>query len=491
MNRTRSAPALAMAALAAILLPSCAHALVTFERTYGSTAGDFARSVVQIPDGGYYVAGTTSYGSGDADIYVLAIDQLGELRWTHAYGGNQDDYGYSVACDADGGFIVAGVTWSFGVSPADANIYIVRADSSGDTLRTIIYGDKGDDYASSAQRTVDGGFMISGLATPPGDDADNSCLIKMDAECNTQWIRTYDRGKHDHGDAVTQTRDSGYAICGMTWSPGASEDIWLVRTHANGDTLWTRTYGGDGADDGFSVEQTTDGGFILCGQTESFGAGSFDTWLIRTDSVGDTLWTRTLGGGGDDRGYSVQQTTDGGYVIAGYTESYGAGGTDVWLIKTNTRGDTLWTRTFGGAKEDKGYSVQQTADGGYIIAGTTASFGAGGSDVYLIKTDSLGSVAVAEPKANPTRMRGLTLTCEPNPCRTRTAISLQLPANSPAELAVFDASGRCVRTFTVSRTPYTAWDGRNDAGQALPSGAYFVRLDAGDRHASARIVLQR
>ncbi|MHC4540800.1 MAG: hypothetical protein ACYS74_13625, partial [Planctomycetota bacterium] len=151
-----------------------------------------------------------------------------------------------------------------------------------------------------------------------------------------------------------------------------------------------RTYGGSGDDIGSSVQQTTDGDYIVAGYTYSFGTGSSDVYLIKTDPSGDTLWTRTYGGSDIDYGYSVLQTTDGDYIVAGETQSFGAGPGDVYLIKTDPSGDTLWTRTYGGNGHDWGQSVQQTTDGGYIVSGQTNSFGPGQADVYLIKTDAVG-----------------------------------------------------------------------------------------------------
>jgi hypothetical protein len=317
-------------------------------------------------------------------------------------------------------------------------------------------------------------------------------LVPSSLTAQITFQRTYGGASSDYGYSVRQTADSGFIIAGSTFSFGAGgEDVYLIKTDANGETLWTTTYGDTSEDVGYSVSQTIGGGYAIVGYRRFYIEGDEDVDFIKTDADGAALWTSTYGGAGYDEGWSVQQTSDTGYIITGITSSFGAGGCDVYLIKTDVDGDTLWTRTYGGAAYDRAYSARQTAEGGYIMAGTTTSFGAGGYDVYLIKTDSLGNVGVAEPKTSPPRAPALSLTCEPNPFRTRTAISLQPMADSPAGLAVFDASGRCVRTLTVNRAPYTVWDGKDDLGHALPSGTYFMRLDAAGQHVTARLVLQR
>ena len=157
---------------------------------------------------------------------------------------------------------------------------------------------------------------------------------------------------------------------------------------------FTKTFGGIDNDDAYSVQQTTDGGYIFTGYTRSFGnGGSDDLYLIKTNSDGEEEWTKTFGGSSSDYGRSVQQTTDGGYILTGYTTSFGNGGSDAYLVKTNSDGEEEWTKTFGGSSSDYGRSVQQTTDGGYVVAGYTTSFGNGRLDFYLIKTDSDGNIA--------------------------------------------------------------------------------------------------
>jgi hypothetical protein len=204
-----------------------------------------------------------------------------------------------------------------------------------------------------------------------------------------EWNKTFGGSSADFATSVKQTSDGGYILAGYTFSFGSGEsDFWLVKTDSSGGHEWNRTFGGDSYDFASSVQQTSDGGYILAGHTYSFGAGVSDFWLVKTDSSGNLEWDQTFGGSDSEFAYSVQQTFDGGYVIAGYTNSFGFGG-DFWFVKTDSSGNHEWNRTFGGSDFDQVHSVQQTSDGGYILAGYTNSFGSGG-DFWVIKTDSSG-----------------------------------------------------------------------------------------------------
>ena len=262
-----------------------------------------------------------------------------------------------------------------------------------DTLWTRLYGGSGRDEAYSVQRTDDGGYIVAGWSTSFGINRGSDLyLVKTNSLGDTLWTRTYGGTLNDFAHSVQQTTDGGYIVAGATSSFGAGDyDFYLVKTDSQGDTLWTRTYGGSGHDWAWSAQQTDDEGYIVAGYTLSLGAGLYDFYLVKTDSQGDTLWTRTYGGNEDDVAYSVQQTTDGGYIVAGYSESFDADTADVYLVKINGQGDTLWTRTYGGSGGDGAYSVQQTTDGGYILAGYSWSFSAGfWGDIYLVKTNSQG-----------------------------------------------------------------------------------------------------
>ncbi|MCX6600255.1 MAG: hypothetical protein NT025_01675, partial [bacterium] len=201
------------------------------------------------------------------------------------------------------------------------------------------------------------------------------------------WSRTYGGDGDEWCHSVQQTVDGEYILAGWTSSFGAgSEDFWLVKTDANGDSLWSRTYGGNDLERCYSVQQTRDGGYILAGLTESFGGGGDDFWLVKTDGNGDSLWSRTFGASNNDACFSVQQTADGGYILGGCTVTLGGDGYSA-LVKTDSSGNSQWSRIYGGSGWN---SVQQTADGGYVLGGSVVSFGQLYEDFALVKTDSSG-----------------------------------------------------------------------------------------------------
>ena len=319
--------------------------------------------------------------------------------------------------------------------------------------------------------------MVAGITSSFGAGELDVWLVRTDATGDTLWTRTYGGSSDDFGFSVQQTADGGFVVAGYTYSFGAGNaDVWLIRTDTNGDTLWTRTYGGNGQDLGHSVQQTADGGFAL--------AGSGDAWLIRTDAQGDTLWTRTYSGSGWAVGRSVQQTADGGFVVAGETNSSGTGSADLWLIRTDANGNTLWTRAYGGPNGDNGWCVQQTSDGGFIVSGTAdfGSFGAGHDDVWLIKTDSLGHttpLGVSDQRAG--LPEGFTLyPAYPNPFNPVATIRYELPVRTAVTLTIYDILGREVVQLVDGQEPpghhQVIWDGRTTRGQEVPSGIYLARL---------------
>jgi len=325
-------------------------------KTFGGTGSDMSNSVQQTTDGGYIITGIVS-SYLYPNVWLIKTDSNGDTLWTNTFGGSNYDWGESVQQTTDGGYIITGATHSYG--NGGSNVWLIKTDLIGDTLWTKTFGADGgsDEIGYSVQQTTDGGYIIAG-----------TWLIKTDSLGNEEWIN--ENIDYDWGESVQQTTDGGYIITGGISGPNGYPDAKLIKTDSNGDSLWTQSFGGNENDQGHSVQQTTDGGYIIAGETRSFGNGIQDVWIIKTDANGDSLWSKTFGGSDSDEGYSIQQTTDGGYIITGMTRSFGTNGSfDVWIIKTDSTGNEEWNRAFGGGSEDVGKSVQQTTDGGYIIAG--------------------------------------------------------------------------------------------------------------------------
>ncbi|MFH1321231.1 MAG: T9SS type A sorting domain-containing protein [Bacteroidota bacterium] len=392
-------------------------AQVNFQKTYGGELKDACASMQQTSDGGYIMAGgTESFGFAAEDVYLIKTDADGNTLWSKTYGGSSGDAAWSVQQTYDGGYIIAGVTESF---YPNKDVYVIKTDSNGAKQWSKIYGGSGDDVGMSVQQTIDGGYVVAGTTLSFGAGGDDIYLIKTDAGGDTLWTKTYGGTTEDRGFSVQQTTDGGYIITGSTSSFGAgNRDFYLIKTDASGNVLWTKTYGGNEFGKCNTVKQTDDGGYILAGKTLSFGLWpgvAPDIYVVKTDTVGDTLWTKTYGiTASASEAYCIEQTADGGYIIAAAT--LGLTGADGYLLKIDNNGNIQWTKIYGGTADDIFFSAKQITGGRYIVAGATASFGGGGGDAYMIKTDANGNILCtdqAPPETitgNPSTIMGTTAT---------------------------------------------------------------------------------
>ncbi|MDY6931496.1 MAG: hypothetical protein SVJ22_06250 [Halobacteriota archaeon] len=326
-------------------------------------------------------------------------------EWNRTFGGLGIDKAYSVQQTEDGGYILAGDTDSYGSKLADA--WLIKTDSEGFEEWNRTFGGLGIDKAYSVQQTEDGGYILAGDTDSYGSKMADAWLIKTDSEGFEEWNRTYGNQEFiETAYSVRQTSDGGYILVSSSMASERPEDnlfpkfdAWIIKTDSKGVEEWNRTYGGEYFDALISVQQTKDGGYILAGHTdgENYGAFVSDAWLIKTDSEGFEVWNRTFGGEKIDYAHCVQEVIDGGYILAGETDASGSGGSDAWLIKTDSEGFEEWNRTYGGQEYiETAYFVEETSDGGYILASSSTSTEWLGDnllpefDAWIIKTDSKG-----------------------------------------------------------------------------------------------------
>jgi hypothetical protein len=392
MVRTAQVAFLATWALAALAVTGCKSPGTDtpqyWIKTFGGTDKDCGWSVQQTSDSGYIVAASMSSGVASTG-WLIKTDPDGNKVWDMSFGGTeQGAWFYSVQQTFDGGYITVGYTNPEGADQAD--VLLVKTDASGNAVWDKTFGRTWTDRGRSVQQTLDGGFIIAGDGCQEGEFYTDVLLIKTDPDGNKVWDKTFGEfGRDEYCFSVRQTADSGYIVVSTTNPDGADSDVWLIKTDSNGNEMWQRILGWEGEEQGFRVQQTSDGGYVVVGFTDSRGVGERDILLIKTDAVGSEVWARTFGGKDIDYGRSVRQTSDGGYIITGAKGYSLDGHSDAWLIKTDGEGNRTWDMTFGGAEDDEGFSVQQTFDGGYVIAGQTYSYGPG-ANVILIKTEASG-----------------------------------------------------------------------------------------------------
>jgi hypothetical protein len=395
-------------------------------KTYGGMNDDRGYTVKQTTDGGFIIAGeTNSFGADHG--YLIKTDAYGNSIWTRTYSGAIN----SILQTYDGGYIFTGTI---------GHICIVRTDSVGDTLWTrIIIPSNHSSRAEEIQPTSDSCYIVVGTATDyiANEYFNEVYLLKIDDYGDTLWSKRYGQ-MSAYGYSVLQTYDSGYIVAGRWPFYGC-----LMKTDPFGDSLWLKLlYPGAIL---YSLLETSDQGFLITGCVDYY----FDVYIIKTDSLGDTIWTRRFGESAtNDVAYCIRETSDGTYIVTGYTASYGAGSNDLYLIKMRDSGDTLWTKTYGNIESDIGYEIEITSDSGYIIVGCTESYGNGGYDIWLVKIapDTFG-VEEVKPKVITGASAGAAIITGP----------LILPET--ANCRVFDITGR----ITVP--------------QRIKPGIYFIEVD--------------
>ncbi len=372
-----------LSSLDVYLVKTDANGNRTWEKNFGGLGRDNGRSVQQTSDGGYIVAGTTNSFGNSGQVYLVKTDAQGNKIWEENFGGAGYDQGNSVQETSDGGYIIAGTTDSFGNV---SQVYLVKTDAQGNKIWEENFGGASYDEGNSVQETSGGGYIVAG-ETASFSGGWQVYLVKTDAKGDKIWEKTLGGGSSELGFSVQETSDGGYIVAGFTFSFGRSDQVYLVKTDIAGNRIWEKAYGGAGGEVGISVQEASDGGYIVSGWTDSFG-NSYQVYLVKTDAQGNKIWEKALGGDGSENGLSVQETSDGGYIVAGYTTSFG-NAEQVYLVKTGAQDNKIWEKAYGGEDDEDGYSVQRTSDGGYVVAGHTTSFG-NGDQAYLLKTDANG-----------------------------------------------------------------------------------------------------
>jgi predicted secreted protein len=414
--------------------------LTSWAKTYGGAAGEEATSIQQTSDGGYIVTGgTKSFGAGDDDIWVLKLDSSGNVQWQKTYGGNNDDESSSIQQTSDGGYIVAGGTKCFGAG--DDDIWVLKLDSSGNVQWQKTYGGSADDEGGDIQQTSDGGYIVAVSTKSFGAGGRDLWVLKLDSNGNVLWQKTYGGEMKDEAHSIQQTSDGGYIVAGATESFGAGEGFLVLKLDSSGNVQWQKRgclNGGKAT----SIRQTLDGGYIVASPGKPSNEED-DFWVLKLDSSGNVLWQKTYGGAGDEEPTSIQQTSDGGYIVTGENSSFGAGGGDFWVLKLDSSGNVQWQKAYGGANGELSGYIQQTSDGGYIVAGATESFGAGGADVWILKLNPDGSI-VFNPSSGATTANTSAVVTNPSVILENTTATITnttvTPANTSATVTNTNAT---------------------------------------------------
>ncbi|MBP9673477.1 MAG: T9SS type A sorting domain-containing protein [Bacteriovoracaceae bacterium] len=474
---------------------------INWGKTYGGSQNESHAFIQPTSDGGYIMSSDSNSNDGDVsghhgngDFWIIKIDAQGNLQWQKSYGGSQIESARSIQPTTDGGYIVVGLTLSndgdVSNNHGDEDGWIIKIDAQGNLQWQKTYGGSLADRFHTIQATA-GGYIVAGYSSSNDGDVvslnhgnGDLWVVKIDLQGSIIWEKNYG-GTGDEWAKSIQPTTSGYVIGGYTNSNDGdvtghhgNGDFWVMHIDSQGNLQWQKTYGGS-LDELFStIQKTTDGGYVMTGYTTSNDGditnhqGLRDFWVVKVDNQGNLQWQKTYGGNKDDWPYSVQQTTDGGYIVAGLSNSNqgdvtdNLGGYDFWLIKIDVQGNLQWQKTYGGSNQEGAEAIQETPDGGYIVIGSTLSSDGdvtnnyGGSDLWVLKLDSA---------VNNEELPSIKSLISPNPNNGFFFIQLPQPPMGPVTFFIYDLTGKIM-------TQIESASGQNKilVDVKLPSGIYFV-----------------
>ncbi len=468
-----------------------------WSQTYGGALLEKGYAVKELPDGGFIFSGETqSFGAGSYDFYLVRTNAQGDTLWTGAYGGTGFEFGYGVTTAPDGGFLVVGVTTSFGAGGRDG--FAVRVDADGNLVWQSPYGGASQDAIMDVCRTFADTYVLIGTSYSLGPGTSGLWFLEIDDDGNVVRESSHGGAGADTGWRVLQTSEGGFIVGGFTTSFGAGDkDLWLVKLDAVGGLEWANTYGGVGDDRGYGLAIVPEVGYLLSGYTSSFGAGGTDMYLVLTDDAGAPTWTRTYGGPGNEIGYAVVPPCGGGILLAGSTTSIAPGDLNTYVVHTDMNGDTLWTTTYAVSGDDWAEALQQTQDGGFVLGGSADPGATGNRQLYLVRLEGSGPTPVLPPIEDPlpaeawtgTRLLGV----QPSLVQDQADIRFSLARASAIRLTILDAGGRVVRRLGGDVLGAGAhsilWDRRSDSGLPVPSGPYLYELRVGPIRSAGRLIV--
>jgi hypothetical protein len=451
----------------------------------------------------------------------VKLNKHGRIQWQKCLGGSDNDYAYSIQQTTDSGYIVAGYSYS---NDGDVtghhgtyyspDYWIVKLNKHGNIQWQKSLGGSYIDQAYSIQQTRDSGYIVAGYSySNDGDVSGNhgyadDWIVKLNKNGNIQWQKCLGGSRGDVASSIQQTTDSGYIIAGyssshdgdVTGKHGAV-DYWILKLNKNGNIQWQKCLGGSAGDHAYSIQQTTDSGYIVAGWSESRNVdvknnhGGTDYWIVKLNKNGNIQWQKCLGGGFADAAASIQQTTDGGYIVAGYSKSKDGdvsgkhGSYDYWIVKLDKQGNIQWQKCLGGHSADYAYSIQRTTDSGYIVAGYSESNNGdvrnnhGGTDYWIVKLSADNSSAVPVNLLANTNERvnnNANITVLPNPVKD--ILHIQGLSSSPKTISVIDANGKLLQNFITTNSNYSF------SVAQLNAGIYFIRITEGDKTKLLRFV---